>query len=99
MNYQTHNWQGYQMQSYNFNPNAIIQYAAQIFQQFDRDRSGMLEMHEFPMMCASFFNQMGMAPPSYNDINFLMYHFDRDRNGRIDFNEFRGMLNYLGGQR
>ena len=77
----------------------IEMFGMQIFQQYDRDRSGSLEMHEFPEMCMAFFRMLGLAPPSLMDIMFLMYIFDTDHDGRISYPEFRNMLYYLGGQR
>ena len=93
------NWNGYQMGTYNFNNSYVDQYAQQIFYMYDTNRSGTLEMHEFPAMCNRFFQQIGMAPPSMQDIMFLMYTFDSNKDGRISYMEFRNMLYYLGGQR
>ena len=67
--------------------------------QFDRDRSGTLEMSEFPLMCQAFFRQLNMPPPTNNDIMYLMYVFDSNRDGKISYPEFRQMLYYIGGQR
>lgn len=93
------NWNGYQMQTYNFNQQMVGMYAQQIFMMYDSNGSGNLEMHEFPAMCQRFFQMMGMAPPSMNDIMYLMYVFDSNRDGRINFMEFQNMLYYLGGRR
>jgi len=87
------------MNSYSFNFQYIDQYAWQIFQMYDRDRSGNLEMNEFPMMCSMFFQYMNMPPPTQNDIMYLMYYFDSNRDGKISFNEFRNMLYFIGGRK
>jgi len=78
---------------------SVDMYAQQIFLMYDKDRSGNLEMHEFPAMCQYFFQMIGMAPPTINDIMYLMYVFDSNRDGKINFMEFRNMLYYLGGQK
>lgn len=75
-NYRQQNFQGYQMQNYNFNLQQIETYAQQIFVMHDRDRSGSLDMMEFPVMCQSFFRQMGLQAPSQMDVMFLMNTFD-----------------------
>ena len=77
----------------------VENYAPQIFQQHDRNMSGTLEMYEFPAMCQQFFQMMGCAPPSQNDMMYLMFTFDVNKDCRISYPEFRNMLYYLGGQR
>ena len=87
------------MQQYNFNLQSVEMYAQQIFMMHDRDRSGSLDIFEFPQMCQSFFMQIGQPMPSQMDIMFLMNMFDSNRDGRISYMEFRNMLYYMGGQR
>ena len=99
MNYNNMNWNGYQMGTYNFNSGFIDQYSQKIFLMHDTNRSGQIEMHEFPGMFNTFFAQLGLNPPSYQDIMFLMYTFDSNRDGKINFMEFRNMLQYMRGVR
>ena len=75
----------------------LDQYIPSIFQRWDANRSGTIEMHEFPGMITELFRCMNMPPPSQNDIWYLMWRFDQDRNGRIDYNEWANMVYTLGG--
>jgi Ca2+-binding EF-hand superfamily protein len=87
------------MQKYNFNLQQIETYAQQIFLMHDRDRSGSLDIMEFPEMCKTFFWHLGLQPPSQMDVMFLMNTFDSNHDGRISYAEFRNMLYYIGGQK
>ena len=96
-NYQQMNFSGYQPRSYNINPEYITSKAPQIFQSFDRDGSGTLEMHEFPSMVYAFFQAAGLPQPQMQDLYFLMNQFDSNRDGKISYPEFQNMLRSLGG--
>jgi hypothetical protein len=54
----------------------LDQYIPTIFQRWDANRSGTIEMHEFPGMITELFRCMNMPPPSQNDIWYLMWRFD-----------------------
>ena len=99
VNYRQHNWNGYQMGQYKINPQFIEQYAPGIFQYFDKDSSGSLDMVEVPQMLNHLFRYLKMPAPTYYDCLFLMFNFDRDGNGKLDLNEFKSMLYYLAGRR
>ena len=99
INYRQQNWNGYQLGQYKISPQFIEQYAPGIFQYFDKDRSGSLEMDEVPVMINHLFRYLKMPPPTYHDCLFLMFNFDRDGNGKMDLGEFKTMLYYLAGRR
>ena len=99
MNYRGQNWNNYQMGTYAINPQFIEQYAPGIFQYFDKDRSGSLDMMEVPIMINQLFNYLKMPTPSLYDMLFLMFTFDRDGNGKMDLGEFKEMLYFLAGKR
>ena len=91
------NFQGYQMRTYAINPQFIEQYGPGIFQYFDRDRSGSLDMSEVPQMIYQLFTYLKMPPPQMQDIYFTMNKFDANRDGRMDYGEFRRMLYFMAG--
>ena len=97
MGYQQQNWGNYQMTRYALNKMDLDQYIPTIFQRWDSNRNGSIEMHEFPGMCMELFKCMNMPPPSQNDMWYLMWRFDQDRNGQIDYNEWANMVYTLGG--
>ena len=99
LNYRQQNWSGYQMGTYTITPQFIEQYAAGIFQYFDRDRSGSLDMSEVPVMINHLFNYLKMPPPTFYDVLFLMFNFDRNGDGKMDLGEFKAMLYFLAGKR
>ena len=95
--YTNMNWTNYQMQQYNMNKMYLDQYIPTIFEQFDSNRTGTIEMHEFPGMVTKLFKCMNMSPPSQNDMWYLMWRFDQDKNGKIDYMEWANMVYTLGG--
>ena len=99
MNYRSQNWNGYQMGQYQINPAFIEQYAPGIFQYFDKDRSGSLDMMEVPVMINHLFNYLKMPAPSLYDVLFLMFTFDKNGDGKMDLGEFKAMLYFLAGKR
>jgi len=75
----------------------LDQYIPTIFAKYDWNRSGTIEMHEFPGMICELFRSMGLQNPSQNDIWYLMWRFDSDGNGKIDYYEWANMVYTLGG--
>jgi hypothetical protein len=57
-------WNSYQMKNYMLNKMILDQYIPTIFQRWDLDRSGTIEMHEFPGMICELFRCMNLPPPS-----------------------------------
>ena len=99
VNYRQQNWSGYQMGTYKINPQFIETYAPGIFQYFDKDRSGTLDMTEVPVMINHLFKYLNMPAPSLYDVMFLMFQFDKNGDGKMDLGEFKGMLYFLAGRR
>lgn len=95
--YQNMNWGNYQMSRYVLNKMYLDQFIPTIFQRWDSNRSGTIEMHEFPGMITELFKCMNMPAPSQNDMWYLMWRFDQDQNGKIDYNEWADMVYTLGG--
>jgi hypothetical protein len=95
--YRNMNWGSYQMTTYVMNKMYLDQYIPSIFQRWDSNRTGTIEMHEFPGMCTELFRCMNMPAPSQNDMWYLMWKFDQDKNGKIDYYEWANMVYTLGG--
>ena len=91
------NFNNYHMKHYNVTRNHIDTYAEQLFFQYDRDRSGTLEIHEIHPLLNAFMRQTGGSPIDYQDVMYLCYTFDYDGNGTIDYREYKMMLKQLGG--
>ena len=92
-------WQGHKLQNYMLNKMILDQYIPTIFAKWDANRSGTIEMHEFPGMINELFRCMNLPPPSQNDMWYLMWKFDQDQNGKIDYMEWANMVYTLGGLR
>ena len=92
------NFTGHQAKTYNIEPQFIEQYSQNIFNSFDKDRSGSLEMGEFPLMINQLFAYLKETPPSQTDIQFMMNKHDADKNGKITIPEFKRMLYDLSGK-
>lgn len=56
-------------------------------------------MNEFPGLLAEFYMIQGLQPPSYQDVQYLMYKFDIDHDGQISYHEFQMMLKQSGGHK
>jgi len=80
------------VKTYQFNT-GFVMVAIQIFTEFDHDKSGTIEMHEFPPLITALFNKLGMPPPNFMDMFYLMQKYDADRNGVIDRGEYLKMVN------
>ena len=96
--YRNQNFQGYQFRTYPIQPQFIEQYGPGIFQYFDRDGSGTLDMSEVPQMIYQLFNYLQMPPPNQMDIMYLQNVTDVNRDGKLNYQEFRKLLYTLAGQ-
>ena len=96
-NYQNQDFNNYQMMPQPFPQQKIQSHAEAIFIQFDADRSGDIDMMEFPRMITAFYKQQGLQKPDNQTINYLMATFDYDRNGRLSWAEWNAMLQQIGG--
>ena len=95
--YRNMNWNNYSMNQYNFNieDSWAHQVGTEIFLKHDSNRSGSIEISEFPMMINEFFGRLKKSSPTVNDCYFLMYKYDNNRDGKIDMEEFRSMINEI----
>ena len=61
----------------------------EIFNEFDKDRSGALSVHEFADMMAAFYRQIGSTQVfTVQDAQLILARADKDENGFLDFDEF-----------
>lgn len=86
------------MKSYNIPLNMIETFGPAIFQSFDRDRSGSLDMSEAPGMFQQLFEYLKEPMPNPQDLMFVMNQHDVNRDGKMDYQEFRKMMYYLAGK-
>ena len=75
----------------------IMQYADKLFIQFDKNRSGFLDVKEMYNCITELYRMQNKAPPTYKEVIDVMKEFDDDRNGLIDMAEFRNILLKLSG--
>ena len=81
--------------NYNFNQNHINQYSVQLFQRYDRNRSGTLTRDEFYALMAELGRTVGIGQFAMTDINDLFNIVDYDRSGQITYGEYRNLLEVL----
>jgi hypothetical protein len=84
------------VKTYQFNT-GFIMIAIQVFTEFDRDRSGTIEMFEFPPLITALFGKLGLPAPDFMDMYHLMQKYDADKNGVIDRGEYLKMVNEFAG--
>ena len=76
----------------------IEKFGPTIFQYFDRDRSGSLDMSEAPGMFQQLFEYLKEPMPNPQDLQFTLNKHDTNKDGKMDYQEFRRMLYYLAGK-
>jgi hypothetical protein len=77
--------------------NLISRYSDEIFQKYDSNRSGFLDIKEiYPSVC-ELFGLCGIPNPEYPRVLAIMQSFDKDRNGLIDMTEFRNLMLKMNG--
>ncbi len=77
--------------------NLLTRHSDMIFQKYDSNRSGFLDVKEiYPAVC-ELFGLCGIPNPSYSDVINIMRRFDNDGNGLIDMAEFRKIMLMMNG--
>ena len=88
----------HQKKTYPIDHQFIEQYSQNIYNSFDKDRSGSLDMAEFPVLINQLFTYLKEPPPAQQDILYLMNVHDADKNGKITYPEFKKMLYDMSGK-
>ena len=58
------------------------------FDSVDTDKSGQIDSQELAKVMEGISNDLGVAPPSKDEIKEVLTHLDSDKSGKIDFDEF-----------
>ena len=58
------------------------------FESVDTDKSGQIDSKELSMIMEGISKDLGVDPPSKEEINEVLQHLDTDKSGKIDFDEF-----------
>ena len=77
--------------------NLLVQYSDMVFQKYDANRSGYLDVKEIYPAVGELFGLCGIPTPSYTDVLNIMRRFDNDGNGLIDIGEFRKIMLMMNG--
>jgi hypothetical protein len=75
----------------------INQFADSIFEKFDFNKSGFLDVKEIYPAVEEIYKLSKKTCPSYHEVLTIMKYFDDDGNGLIDKAEFRNILKNIGG--
>ncbi len=70
----------------------IINYATSLFQKYDQNRSGYLDVREIYYPICDLYKMYGAPPPHYNHVIMMMQDFDHNRDGLLDLQEFTKLL-------
>ena len=79
------------MKKYAFNPITFKLFIKSLFDKWDLDQNGLIDVHEFPGMIGELFSFLGQPPPTLQDMFFLMWTFNKEHNGVITFSEWSDM--------
>ena len=58
------------------------------FESVDIDKSGQIDSQELSKVMEGISNDLGVAPPSKEEVMEVLKHLDTDHSGKIDFDEF-----------
>ena len=58
------------------------------FDSVDTDKSGQIDSKELSILMTGISNDLGIAPPSNEEMKEVLDHLDSDKSGKIDFDEF-----------
>ena len=58
------------------------------FESVDTDKSGQIDNVELSKVMEGISNDLGVAPPSQEEVDEVLKHLDTDHSGKIDFDEF-----------
>ena len=76
-----------------------IEEAKNLFQYYDRDKSGDLDRWEMVHFLNQFFYKFGYGQMKREDLDFMFVKFDRNKNGRFTWEEVEMMLYELSGRK
>ena len=68
--------------------NKLKEVARVAFDSVDTDKSGQIDQQELAKVMEGISNDLGVAPPTNDEIKEVLEHLDTDKSGKIDFNEF-----------
>ena len=58
------------------------------FESVDTDKSGQIDNSELTKVMEGISADLGVAPPSKEEVDEVLKHLDTDGSGKIEFNEF-----------
>jgi len=75
---------------------AVLGMAKGLFEQADKDNSGLIDLDELTAVLTELSNKLGAKPTGRDamrrEVKACMMEFDTDRSGQIDFTEYLGMV-------
>ena len=70
------------------NEKKLREVAKVAFDSVDTDKSGQIDSRELSTLMTGISNDLGIAPPSKEEMQEVLDHLDSDKSGKIDFDEF-----------
>ena len=70
------------------NEQKLKQVARAAFDSVDTDKSGQIDQAELTKVMEQISGDLGVDPPSQEEVKEVLTHLDKDKSGKIDFNEF-----------
>ncbi len=58
------------------------------FDSVDTDKSGQIDQNELSKVMEQISGDLGIDPPSADEVKEVLNHLDTDKSGKVDFNEF-----------
>ena len=70
------------------NEKKLREVAKVAFDSVDTDKSGQIDSKELSTLMTGISNDLGIAPPTNEEMKEVLDHLDSDKSGKIDFDEF-----------
>ncbi len=70
------------------NEEKLKQVAKVAFDSVDTDKSGQIDQTELSKVMEQISGDLGVDPPTQDEVKEVLNHLDTDKSGKIDFNEF-----------
>ena len=72
--------------------NHLYELAAGIFEQYDRDGNGVMDMNELGTFMRQLSEMMEVPPPALQDIQAVIDSLDQNQDGKLSFEEIKPLL-------
>ncbi|CAD8147605.1 unnamed protein product [Paramecium octaurelia] len=67
----------------------VIEFSNRVFDKYDTDKSGFIEIDELTSLLNNFAKEIKSQPPTQNEINYMVRYLDKNNDQKISRTEFQ----------